>query len=100
MFNPINKPNEDQIKNFIRFLSEYVKRPESVKIPINDYRINGLNLISDCKPKHKISLDEFVQQVCIALSDIFCGIVFLENEHTLCLHFSDNDVFRIKITRL
>ena len=94
MFKLNNKPNDDQLKDFIKKLSECVKRECLAQTPKNNMDI----FMPDLKPR-EIPLDEFIQQALIALNDVFCADIYFDGKNCLFLHFSENNVFKIHITR-
>ena len=99
MFDLNNKPNDEQLKNILRNLSEYVKmQSDFEELPTNGRRISESNPLLS-KPQHKITLDEFIMQVFIAMRDEFCGNIILGEKNSLYIYFSPNEIFKLHITK-
>lgn len=56
-----------------------------------------LNSVLEQSPE--LSLHVFAQEVLIALNDVFCGRISIDDQNCLFIDFSDGNKFKLKITR-
>ena len=65
----------------------------------NDGIENLLNKLFPQRAQSRIDLPAFVQQIKIALTDVFTASANTEGEDTIRLNFDSGDIFKLKILK-